>query len=203
MTRIRRPQLSYANVMSTVAVFIALGGTSYAVARNSIGNAAAQRQRGDLGEGQGPLAAHERPGAQRPHRLRAARAAWRARPGGRPAAPPGGGPPEPWQSLSLAAGLGQLRLAVTTAPAFAATSAGRVYLRGLVTRTDGLPPDDSSIGTLPAGYRPPKRLIFVALGNVRRGAHRRPAQRPGASGCPAPPSEKDYTSLDTVSFWPG
>ena len=34
----RRPQLSYANVMSTIAVFIALGGTSYAVARNSVGN---------------------------------------------------------------------------------------------------------------------------------------------------------------------
>lgn len=35
----KRPAVSYANVMSTVAVFIALGGTSYAVARNSIGNA--------------------------------------------------------------------------------------------------------------------------------------------------------------------
>lgn len=34
----RRPHLSYANVMSTIAVFIALGGTSYAVARNSVGN---------------------------------------------------------------------------------------------------------------------------------------------------------------------
>ncbi|MBS1870110.1 MAG: hypothetical protein JSS99_10625 [Actinobacteria bacterium] len=32
-----RPRLSYANVMSTLAVFLALGGTSYAVARNSIG----------------------------------------------------------------------------------------------------------------------------------------------------------------------
>lgn len=32
-----RPRLTYANVMSTGAMFIALGGTSYAVARNSIG----------------------------------------------------------------------------------------------------------------------------------------------------------------------
>jgi hypothetical protein len=31
------PKLSYANVMSTIAVFLALGGTSYAVARNSVG----------------------------------------------------------------------------------------------------------------------------------------------------------------------
>ncbi len=30
-------KLSYANVMSTIAVFLALGGTSYAVARNSVG----------------------------------------------------------------------------------------------------------------------------------------------------------------------
>src|SRR5215217_2908706 len=39
MSRIRS-QLSYANVMATVAVFIALGGTSYAVTqlpRNSVG----------------------------------------------------------------------------------------------------------------------------------------------------------------------
>jgi hypothetical protein len=33
----RHPSLTYANVMSTLGVFIALGGTSYAVARNSIG----------------------------------------------------------------------------------------------------------------------------------------------------------------------
>lgn len=33
------PKLSYANVMSTIAVFLALGGTSYAVARNSVGTA--------------------------------------------------------------------------------------------------------------------------------------------------------------------
>ena len=29
--------ISYANLMSTLAVFIALGGTSYAIARNSVG----------------------------------------------------------------------------------------------------------------------------------------------------------------------
>jgi len=31
------PKLTYANVMSTLGVFLALGGTSYAVARNSVG----------------------------------------------------------------------------------------------------------------------------------------------------------------------
>lgn len=35
----RRPSFTYANVMSTLGVFMALGGTSYAVARNSIGTA--------------------------------------------------------------------------------------------------------------------------------------------------------------------
>src|ERR671917_1110778 len=37
--RIRRPNLTYANVVSTLALFVALGGTSYAVARNSVGSA--------------------------------------------------------------------------------------------------------------------------------------------------------------------
>ena len=35
--KVGRPQLSYANVVSTGALFVALGGTSYAVARNSVG----------------------------------------------------------------------------------------------------------------------------------------------------------------------
>jgi hypothetical protein len=35
----KRRGFTYANVMSTIALFIALGGTSYAVARNSIGTA--------------------------------------------------------------------------------------------------------------------------------------------------------------------
>jgi hypothetical protein len=37
MTRSIRHRLSYANVMATIAVFIALGGSSYAVTRNSVG----------------------------------------------------------------------------------------------------------------------------------------------------------------------
>ncbi len=50
MSRIR-PHLSYANVMATVAVFIALGGTSYAVSqlpRNSVG--ASQIRAGAIGK---------------------------------------------------------------------------------------------------------------------------------------------------------
>ena len=41
MRRVVRGRLSYANVMATVAVFIALGGTSYALTlpRNSVGSA--------------------------------------------------------------------------------------------------------------------------------------------------------------------
>ncbi len=49
MTRVRR-HLSYANVMATAAVFIALGGSAYAMAqlpRNSVG--AAQIKRGAVG----------------------------------------------------------------------------------------------------------------------------------------------------------
>jgi hypothetical protein len=35
--KLRRPRFTYANVVSSLALFVALGGTSYAVARNSIG----------------------------------------------------------------------------------------------------------------------------------------------------------------------
>ncbi len=200
MNRIRRPQLSYANVMSTVAVFVALGGTSYAVSRNSIGtlqlraNAVTSAKVKDRSLRTGDLAPSARVGSRGPRGLQGV-------PG--PAGPAGGAaaaPPEPWQGLSLAAGWGNYGSPYDSA-GVRRDSAGRVYLRGLVTRTDGLPPDDSPIGTLPAGYRPAKRLIFIALGNSAAARidvlpNGQVVRMSGAAG------EKDYTSLDTVSFWP-
>jgi hypothetical protein len=68
-------------------------------------------------------------------------------------------------------------------------------------RTDGLPLANSPIGTLPAGYRPAKGLIFTALGNsaTTRIDVLLNGQVPRVAGTAA---EKDYTGLDTVSVWP-
>ena len=55
-----RAQLTYANVMSSIAVFMVLGGSAYAAAtlpKNSVGLQADQEQRGDVVEGQERLAA--------------------------------------------------------------------------------------------------------------------------------------------------
>lgn len=192
----RRPRLSYANVMSTIAVFIALGGTSYAVARNSIGNA--------------QLRANAVTSAKIKNRsihtvdlAPSARASRGPRGLQGPAGPPGasatGAPPEAWKAPSLAAGWANYGGAFDSA---AYRSEGdRIHLRGLVTRTDGLPPPGSPIGTLPVGYRPAKRNIFAANGageSVRLDVYPN-GQVIWVRGTV---DEKDYASLDTISFAP-
>ena len=192
----RRPQLSYANVMSTVAVFIALGGTSYAVARNSIGTAQLKRNAvtsakvKDRSLQTRDLSPAARVGTRGPRGL----------PG--PAGPPGtaaNSTPEPWKALSLAAGWGNYGTVYDDASY--RKELGRVYLRGLVTRTDGVPPATSPIGTLPAGYRPATRLIFPSNGGARS-ARVDVAPNGQVIWVQGDAPEKDYTSLDAISFAP-
>jgi len=193
----RRPQLSYANVMSTIAVFIALGGTSYAVARNSVGNAQLRKNAvtsakvKDRSLRASDLAPSARIGTRGPRGLQG--------PSG-PQGPAGGTtPPDPWKGLSLAAGWANYAAGYDGAAYHKEDS--RVHLRGLVTRTDGLPPANSPIGTLPAGYRPEKRMIFAANGGaqVTRVDVAPNGQVIWVSGTL---KEKDYTSLDMISFVP-
>jgi hypothetical protein len=183
--------------MSTIAVFIALGGTSYAVARNSIGNAQLRKNAvtsskvRDRSLRRADLAASARLGTRGPRGVQG--------PAG-PAGPPGNGtgPPEAWKGLSFAAGWGNYGSQYETA-AYRKDQSGRVFLRGLVTRTDGLPPASSPIGTLPAGYRPPKRLIFGSSGgpeSIRVDI----APNGQVIWVVGTINEKDYTSLDQISF---
>jgi hypothetical protein len=194
----RRPQLSYANVMSTLAVFIALGGTSYAVARNSIGNAHLKRNAvtsakvKDRSLRKSDLAPSARVGTRGPRGTQG--------PTGPQGAPGGTTVPETWKGVSLAAGWANFGSGYDDA-AYRRED-GRVHLRGLVTRTDGLPPAKSPIGTLPAGYRPAKRMIFGANGGssstrVDVAPNGQVIWVNGTIG------EKDFTSLDMISFAPG
>jgi hypothetical protein len=192
--RRRFPQLSYANVMSTIAVFVALGGTSYALARNSVGNvqlrkdAVTSAKVKDRSLRTSDLAPTARVGSRGPRGLQG------------PPGPAGGAtPPETWKGVSLAAGWANYGAEYDSA-AYRRED-GRVHLRGLVTRTDGLPPARSAIGTLPVGYRPAKRMIFAVNGGpqvarVDVAANGQIVWFSGNTG------EKDFTSLDAISFAP-
>jgi hypothetical protein len=192
----RRPQLSYANVMSTIAVFIALGGTSYAVARNSIGNVQLKRNAvtsakvRDRSLRTSDLSPSARVGSRGPRGLQGP-------PG--PAGSAANSSPEPWKALSLAAGWGNY--GTVYGDASYRKESGRVYLRGLVTRTDGPPPETSPIGTLPAGYRPSTRLIFPSNGGAKS-ARVDVAPNGQVIWVQGTAPEKDYSSLDAISFAP-
>lgn len=194
----RRPQLSYANVMSTIAVFLALGGTSYAVARNSIGNRELKRNAvtsskvKDRSLTSSDLALSARTGPRGPQGLQGPPG-----PAGANAALP---PADGWTALSFGVGWGNYGSGYGGV-SYRKDQLGIVHLRGLATRTAGLPESDSVIGTLPPGtHAPPSRMIFQANGGA---ADARVDVLPNGqilwnNGVAA---EKDYTSLDGIAFY--
>jgi hypothetical protein len=152
-----RPRLTYANVTSSLALFVALGGTSWAVARNSIGNRELKRDAVTSSK-------------VKNHSITASDLAASAagRRGPRGAAGPSGpqGPPgiaptaEPWRTLPYASGWTDYGQGHQD-PAFRKDQLGIVHLRGFLTRSGPPPVGGEVLANLPAGYRPTKKELFA------------------------------------------
>jgi hypothetical protein len=189
----RRPRLTYANVMSTIAVFLALGGTSYAVARNSIGSAQLKRNAVTSTK-------------VRDHSLRAADLAPSARIGQRgQRGPQGPGvpvTPEPWKPLAFAPGWANYGGGFI-AGSYRKDQLGRVQLRGLVTHVPGTAAR-TPIAVMPPGYRPSAGMLFTVGGGEPNATARVDVAADGQvfwlTGPPWQPG--NYTSLDQVAYWP-
>jgi hypothetical protein len=193
----RRPSLP--TVISSAALFIALGGTSYAVIRlpaNSVGN----RQ----------LKADSVSGSKiRNHSVGvkdlAASARGRRGPRGLKGSPgtsgSGASTVEPWHPLAFSAGWtnyggGWLEAAYRKDPL------GKVHLRGLVKK-DGVPASLEVIGTLPPGYRPPAKALFAVAAGAATDIYGRVDVYPNGDIVFVAGStvDADFTGLDTISFW--
>jgi hypothetical protein len=201
-----RPALTYANVMSTLSVFIALGGTSYAVARNSVGTAqlkngavTGQKVRNgslteqDLSSGTlraGPRGPRGVDGPSGP--------AGPVGPAGQ-VGPPGPAAAEDWKGLPFANGWSNYGDVWETG-AYRKDQLGIVHLRGLITRASGAP-STSVFAVLPPGYRPRRSRIFVVETGDPHSAGRVNVHPNGeVQWCCGAAGEIDYTSLDGVSF---
>lgn len=197
----RRPSLP--TVISLLALFIALGGTSYAVIRlpaNSVGNRQIKNN--------AVTASKIRNGSIGPSKLSGVVAGRGPR---GPEGPAGGsgpgsgstaiGPPEPWQGLPFTGGWTNYAYEFDLG-AFRKDQLGKVHLRGLVTKNGGLPAIGDTIATLPSGYRPTRRMIFAASAGGPFEVYGRVDVKPSgeivwvAGGT----AETDFASLDTISF---
>lgn len=198
----RHPSFTYANVMSTLGVFIALGGTSYAVARNSIGTP--QLRNGAV------TSAKVRNGTLT--RADLARSAIGLRgprgtagplgplgPTG-PVGPPGPAAAEAWKGLPFTNGWTNYGPPWETG-GYRKDQLGVVHLRGLISQAAGAP-TGGPIAILPPGYRPLRSRIFAvhtgetphAIGRVQMSPDGQFVWSDGATG------ETDYTSLEGVAF---
>ncbi|MEH3052423.1 MAG: hypothetical protein PGN13_00250 [Patulibacter minatonensis] len=161
-------RLTYANVMATGAMFVALGGTSYAVAKLPKGSVGAEQLRtGAVTENKvanGAISAAKlAPGVSLsgPRGPRGVEGpVGPAGPTGAPGAP-ATIPLATWRSLELAPGWANYSNDFAAA-GFSKDASGRVFLRGLLTNAPG--GINRAIGILPEGYRPQKWEIFPALG---------------------------------------
>jgi hypothetical protein len=194
----RRP--SFPTVISLIALFVALGGTSYAVIKlpaKSVGNR--------------ELKTNAVSGSKvRPRAISRSDLALSARSGARgprgPSGPSGPAGPsaaavEAWQPIQLI-GAWSRYSSDYAAAGVRKDAAGRVYLRGLIKRAGG-PVANDTIAVLPAEFRPAVRvLVGSMMGTTANAAGRLDISPAGeivwTSG---PTGDPNYTSLDNISFW--
>ncbi len=189
--------------MSTIAVFVALGGTSYAVARNSIGTP-------QLKDGAVTSAKVKNGSLQR--RDLSSQASSNGPRGPRGADGPAGAPGasgtpganatiESWKPLDLGIEWDDHPNPEHPPASYRKDSFGIVYLRGVVTNAAGTPLVNDIIGTLPTGYRPQYRILLDSLTGDSTTAGRLNIQTNGQitwSG--GATDETDFTSLNDVGF---
>lgn len=104
-----------------------------------------------------------------------------------------------WRPLQFGSGWGNFGAGYQ--PGEFTILAGRVWLRGLVTKSVGTPTGGDTIATLPLGFRPPATLVFAVatgetsvFGRVDVSTAGVITWRVGGT------AEADFTSLDNISF---
>lgn len=118
--------------------------------------------------------------------------------------------PGPWIPFPFAAGWDDGN---TVFPGFDSAEYRRigqqVFLRGLVTKTSGLPAPVQVMGTLPDGFKPISRSIFACAGGGDGPTHPQQMIRVDVDingdvswvGSPFVPIETDFVGLNNVIFW--
>jgi hypothetical protein len=197
----RRP--SFPTVISLIALFVALGGTSYAVIRlpaKSVGNrelksnAVTSSKIRAQSIARSDLSASARVGSRGP----------------RGPAGPAGAPAsadsvkvEGWKALVLIGAWAHYGDDWPT-PGYRKDGAGHVFLRGLVKRAGGLGPAET-IAVLPSGYTPANRTMSTAAMNIGSGpvtSGRLDIEKDGQlRWISGPTGDPNFVSLDNVSFW--
>jgi len=184
--------------MSTIAVFIALGGTSYAVARNSVGPAQLRANAVTSAKVRNQSLTSKDLSSSTLKSVRGMRGP--AGPSGAtgPVGAPGPAAAESWKALPFANGWTNYDN-FWESGAYRKDQLGIVHLRGLVTRASG--PPAGFIATLPAGYRPQRgRLFVVQMGELAGVGRVDVGPDGGVRWAGGSGGETDYTSLDNISF---
>lgn len=197
----RRP--SFPTVISLIALFVALGGTSYAVVKlpaKSVGgrelknNAVTSAKVRPRSIARSDLAPTARLGLRGPRGTTG------------PAGPAGasGASVETWKPLQVVTPWSHYG-DDWPLPSYRKDAAGRVFLRGLVKRAGGLGPG-GAIAVLPPGYTPVARTMSGATTYAAGvfGVSRLDIEISGElrwSGGPG--GDPNFVSLDGVSLWTG
>lgn len=182
--------------MSTIAVFVALGGTSYAVARNSIGtpqlknNAVTSTKVKNGSLLSGDLAPSARVGQRGPRG-----------PQGPAGASAGNLQPEAWKPLEFSGTWGNYELPVTSKGEFRKDAGGVVHLRGTVTQRAGAPARVQTIAVLPPGYRPLLNEIFETASQGDGPAQVAIQSDGSIIWIAGLVTDSDFTTLDGITFY--